>query len=80
MGYDYMGKAEFEDEARAALKEIEFDAWMKDLANNLGKAFGMDGAEYIRQTGTDCWREMHDDGMSPEESAAEEVSAAATML
>jgi hypothetical protein len=38
------------------------------------------GADYIRQTGEDCWREMYDDGMSPSEAADEEVRAAMTMI
>lgn len=59
---------------------MNFDAWMKELAVCLGKAFDMDGDEYIRQTGADCWRGMYDDGMSPAEAADVEVSAAATML
>lgn len=59
---------------------MDFDAWMKDLTARLGETFGMDGAEYVRQTGVECWREMYDDGMSPEDAVSEEVSAAATML
>jgi hypothetical protein len=57
---------------------MEFDRWMVELAAKLGEAFDMDGAEYIRQTGEECWREMFDDGLSPADAVSEEVSAAAS--
>jgi hypothetical protein len=56
-----------------------FDEWKVALAKELGRAFDMDGLEYIRQTGDECWREMFNDGLSPAEAASEEVHAAATM-
>lgn len=59
---------------------MNFEEWKKELAAALGKTFGMDGEEYIRQTGDDCWREMFDDGLSPTDAASEEAYAAATML
>lgn len=59
---------------------MEFEQWKTELATALGKTFDMDGAEYIRQTGEECWREMFDDGLNPAEAASEEAHAAATML
>lgn len=56
---------------------MDWDEWLKQLAVELGKDFGCDGADYIRQTGEECWREMFDDGLSPSEAADEEVRAAA---
>ncbi|MBR2118481.1 MAG: hypothetical protein IJ935_07385 [Afipia sp.] len=59
---------------------MDFADWMKALATELGKTFSMDGAEYIRQTGEECWHAMFEDGMSPEDAAGEEAYAASTML
>ena len=54
-----------------------FDQWSTELAAALTQAFDMDGAEYIRQTGEECWREMFNDGLSPADAVSEEVYAAA---
>lgn len=57
-----------------------YSKWKIELSAALGKRFDMDGAEYIRQTGDGCWREMFSDGLSPSEAAEEEAYAAASML
>lgn len=56
---------------------MTFEEWKVELAAKLGVAFSMDGTEYIRQTGEACWREMFDDGLSPDEAVSEEYAAAA---
>lgn len=58
---------------------MDWEHWKAQLAVELGKTFAMDGDEYIRQTGEECWREMFDDGMTPEDAADEEAYAAASM-
>ena len=60
--------------------KMNFEQWMHELAIGLRNAFAIDGREYIRQTGEECWREMFDDGLSPAEAVSEEVYAASTML
>lgn len=59
--------------------QMTFEQWKLELADALGRVFDMDGSEYIRQTGDDCWREMFDDGLSPTDAAGEELYAAASM-
>ena len=59
---------------------MDWEHWKAHLATALGKTFAMDGNEYIRQTGEDCWREMFNDGLTPERAASEEAYAAASML
>ena len=62
---------------------MTFEQWKQELANALEKALGMDageGADYIENTGDDCWREMFDDGLSPTDAADEEAYAAAAMM
>ena len=59
---------------------MNFEQWKAELAAELGKAFDMNGFEYIRQTGEKCWREMFDDDPTPAEAAREEVWAAQSML
>lgn len=54
--------------------------WRRELAAELSKTFDMDGAEYIRQTGDDCWFEMFLDGLSPSDAASEEAYAAASLV
>lgn len=54
--------------------------WRRELAAELGRTFDIDGLDYIRQTGNECWREMFNDGLSPAEAASEEAFAAATMM
>ena len=56
--------------------------WLPQLAAELGRVFAMDGdemdgTEYIRQTGRECWWDMFNDGLSPAEAASEEAYAAA---
>lgn len=59
---------------------MSFEQWKAELADELGKAFDMNGSEYIRQTGEECWREMYDDDLTPAEAAREEVWAAQSMM
>lgn len=58
---------------------MTFEEWKKQLAIELSRVMvvdKVDGADYIRQTGDDCWREMFDDGLSPADAASEELCAA----
>lgn len=59
---------------------MDWDQWKIELARELSRTFDMDGSEYIRQTGEECWREMFDDGLSPADAASEEAWAAADSL
>ena len=52
---------------------MDFEAWKAQLASELGRTFDMDGADYIKETGEECWREMFEDGMSPADAASEEA-------
>ena len=54
---------------------MDWDQWKQELAVALGK-YGVDGEDYIRQTGDECWREMFDDGLTPTDAASEEAWAA----
>lgn len=60
---------------------MTFEDWLKQLAIELSKAFSLeggtvDGAQYIKDTGEDCWREIFDDGLTPAEAANEEALVA----
>jgi hypothetical protein len=66
--------------ARRTSMEMDWSRWLEQLAAELGKTFAMDGKEYIRQTGEECWREMFNDGLTPADAASEEAYAAASML
>lgn len=55
---------------------MQWEQWLEQLKRDLGRAFNMDGAVYVRQTGEECWREMFNDGLSPSEAVSEEVYAA----
>jgi hypothetical protein len=60
---------------------MTFEDWLKQLAIELSKAFDLeggvvDGAQYIKDTGVECWCEMFDDGLTPAEAANEEVLVA----
>lgn len=59
---------------------MNFEEWKIELEAELSRVFAMDGAEYVRQTGEECWREMFNEGLSPKEAVSEEASAAAEML
>jgi hypothetical protein len=59
---------------------MTFEEWKTLLAVELSKAFDLqggvvDGVQYIKDTGDDCWREMFDDGLTPVEAADEEIYA-----
>lgn len=61
---------------------MTFDEWKAKVAAELARmTFNIDGSridgeQYIRDTGDDCWREMFDDGLTPTEAANEEILAA----
>lgn len=59
---------------------MDWEQWKAQLVTELGKTFAMDGNEYIRQTGEECWRETFNDGLTPADAASEEAYAAASML
>lgn len=59
----------------------DFETWKRLLAVELAKTFDweggkVDGEQYIKDTGDDCWREAFDDGLSPADAASEEANAA----
>lgn len=59
---------------------MTFAYWLQRLARELELILGMEtgaGAQYVEATGDTCWREMFDDGLTPEEAAQEEAHAAA---
>lgn len=60
---------------------MTFEEWKAQLAVELSKTFDweggkVDGEQYIKDTGDDCWREAFDDGLSPADAASEERQAA----
>lgn len=60
---------------------MSFEEWKAQLVIELSKTFDLedgrvDGAQYIKATGDDCWREMFDDGLSPADAAYEDFHAA----
>jgi hypothetical protein len=62
-------------------KPMTFEEWKAQLAVELSKTFDLEGGkvngeQYIRDTGDDCWREMFDDGLSPADAASEEAAEA----
>ncbi len=59
---------------------MDFENWKTELTAELGRVFATDGADYIRQTGEDCWREMFEDGLSPADAAREEAWSAVSFL
>ena len=65
------------------VEDESFAKWLKALEPELARQLGMTEAEaavLIQSTGPgDCWREMFDDGLSPEDAAGEEAHAAAWM-
>jgi hypothetical protein len=44
---------------------MNFDQWKVQLAKELGRIFDMDGLEYIKQTGEECWLEMFNEAFRP---------------
>jgi len=57
---------------------MAFWFWKIRLYGELARVFGMswfEGRDYVRQTGSDCWREMFDTGLTPSEAAYEEATA-----
>jgi len=42
---------------------LDFETWLEELAIALGELLQCDGAEYIRQTGKECWRDAYEDGL-----------------
>ncbi len=60
---------------------MTFEQWKDQLAIELSKTFDLeggkvDGEQYIKDTGDDCWREMFEDGLTPADAATEEAIAA----
>lgn len=65
---------------RCRTTDAAFDQWKRELADELQKVFGLDigeGAKYIERCGDECWREAFGDGLSPADTASEEVLAEA---
>ena len=61
-------------------KTMTFEQWKDQLAIELSKTFDLDGGkvdgeQYIKDTGDDCWREMFEDGLTPADAATEEAIA-----
>jgi len=56
---------------------MSFAQWLQEVARELGQRFGdlNEGIDYIRNTGAEPWREMYEDGMSPDSAAEEEAMA-----
>lgn len=59
---------------------MTFEQWKAQLAIELSKTFDweggkVDGEQYIKDTGDDCWREAFEDGLSPADAASEEYQA-----
>ena len=57
---------------------MDFETWIAKIDELAAKDNAHPGS-YVAQTGTECWRAMYDDGMTPEEAWSEEVYAAQTM-
>lgn len=55
--------------------KMTFEQWIDALGPLLDSAFGWEtgeGAEYIQKSGAESWREMYDDGLSPDDAVSEE--------
>jgi hypothetical protein len=55
---------------------VDFEDWIVALDQEFQK-IGWGYERYMQQTGSECWREMFDDGLTPSEAVSEELSAAA---
>ena len=61
---------------------MTFEEWKAKVAAELSRmtftieGARIDGEQYLKDTGDDCWREMFDDGLTPTEAANEEMIAA----
>ena len=61
---------------------MTFDEWKVKVAAELSRMTftiegeRIDGEQYLRDTGDDCWLEMFEDGLSPTEAANEEMLVA----
>ena len=59
-----------------------FEEWKADLIECLMEMYAATKEEmvaYVRDTGDECWREMFDDNLTPDDAADEERHAAAWM-
>ena len=60
---------------------MDFETWLDELAACLGRRFGdaEAGRLYVEQSGRECWRQMFDDDLSPDDAAGEECTSLAEM-
>jgi hypothetical protein len=67
-----------EGEGEVMERDMTFDEFKLGVIKELDRLFkGNYGGEYIRQSGDQCWREMFDAELTPEQAAREEYEAAA---
>lgn len=61
--------------------EMTFEEWLKQIdALALKRGAVDEGKSYTDMTGHECWREMYDDEMTPEDAWGEEEWAAVSMI
>jgi hypothetical protein len=53
---------------------FSFEEWLEEL-DRLAQAEGLEGS-YVEQTGTECWLESYELGVTPAEAWEEEKSCA----
>lgn len=53
---------------------MTFEQWVEKVEETFTLIAGIDGAGYVEDTGLGAWREMYEEGLSPDDAVEEEMS------